>query len=105
MFFGAIAFNQNISLWNVASVTTLSSVLSSASVLVSLKRRNNGLEHIVVCSQMFTGASAFNQNISSWDTARVRSMYQVCSLPTDASGLIALATLRAAFLRVFHALG
>jgi surface protein len=49
---------------------------------------------------MFTGGSAFNADISKWNTARVRSMYQVCSLPTDASGLIALATLRAAFLRV-----
>jgi surface protein len=53
MLYGASAFNQDISSWNVASVTTL--------------------------SETFYSASAFNQNIGSWNTASVATMYQACS--------------------------
>jgi hypothetical protein len=39
-------------------------------------------------SQMFRGASTFNQNIGGWNTARILSMSEVCSLPSHAHGLI-----------------
>ena len=47
-FIDATAFNGNISLWNTAAVTTMTS--------------------------MFHGATAFNQDISSWNTAAVTTM-------------------------------
>jgi len=48
MFYGASSFNNNISSWNVSSVT--------------------------VMSGMFREASSFNNNISSWDVSNVTSM-------------------------------
>ena len=42
-----------------------------------------------VCSQVFSSAKAFNQDIAGWNTARVTTMASVCSLPLHARGLIA----------------
>ena len=47
-FFKATAFNQSISGWNTAEVTTM--------------------------EFMFYGADAFNQDISAWNTAKVTRM-------------------------------
>jgi surface protein len=35
-------------------------------------------------------ASAFNQNVGGWNTARVQDVSSVCSLPSHARGLIAV---------------
>jgi hypothetical protein len=39
---------------------------------------------------MFETGRAFDQNLASWNTASVSSMYQVHQLPSHARGLIAL---------------
>eukprot|EP00978_Attheya_sp_CCMP212_P042517 scaffold260406_cov31-Attheya_sp.AAC.1 len=49
MFDSASVFNQDLSLWNVSSVTSM--------------------------KYMFFGATAFNQNLSSWNLSSVTKMY------------------------------
>jgi surface protein len=113
------AFNDDISKWNTASVSTMSrvcSVSSHADMRAYCPWRRFGHQALDACgccmsalgsasmlrrisfgarcfmlrcgSQMFLGASAFNQNIGRWNTARILSMSQVCSLPSHAHGLI-----------------
>jgi hypothetical protein len=43
-----------------------------------------------VRSQMFASASAFNQNIASWNMASVSNTASVCSFSSNARGLMAL---------------
>ncbi len=73
MFYNASAFNQNISLWNTASVTNMSGMFGRASAF----NQNIGLWNtasVINMSYMFYEASAFNQNIGSWNTTVVTDM-------------------------------
>jgi surface protein len=58
MFSGAAAFNQNISSWNTAKVSSM--------------------------YDMFHQATAFNQNIGGWNTASFSSMGGVCAVSAGA---------------------
>jgi surface protein len=57
MFYSATAFNQNISNWDVSSVTNMES--------------------------MFQSAAAFNQNLSSWNVDGVTSCNNLCENTTS----------------------
>ena len=76
MFFGAIAFNQDISGWDVGNVTSMGSMLRDATVFnnggVALDWANTSSVNNM--GAMFFGAIAFNQDISGWDVGNVTSM-------------------------------
>jgi len=79
MFARAIAFNANISTWNMSNVTNMSYMFSRAFAFnnggVALGWTTIGASGTQVnMSNMFFTASAFNQNISSWNLSNVTNM-------------------------------
>jgi surface protein len=77
MFFGAPAFNQDLSTWVTQSVTDMSGMFQSA-LLFNYGMVTSGsvwdTSSVVNMNNMFNGATSFNQNISSWNTALVTDM-------------------------------
>lgn len=73
MFKNADAFNQDISIWNVGKVSTFDGMFTQAdSFNAPLNWTNIGTGvSTVTMSNMFHGAVAFNQDISSWDVSKV----------------------------------
>jgi surface protein len=73
MFIGAFAFNQDISTWDVSEVTRMQGMFSGAA---SFNRdiSNWDVSKVTIMKDMFYGAEAFNQPIGRWDVSRVTSM-------------------------------
>jgi len=83
MFRGAIAFNQDISTWDVSGVQIMNNMFQGATLFNNGDITNNGLKPlawgnnfnvVTDMSNMFYGATAFNQDISSWDVSSVTDM-------------------------------
>ncbi len=83
MFLGATSFNQNIGAWNVNKVTIFG--IGSESIFFGATAFNNGgsadinnwtinTTQNVNMGGMFRDATAFNQNIGSWNTGMVTNM-------------------------------
>ena len=78
MFFGAAAFNQDLSTWVTQSVTDMSGMFQSA-LLFNYGMVTSGsvwdTSSVVNMNNMFSGATLlFNQDVSSWNTALVTDM-------------------------------
>jgi len=81
-FYGAVIFNQDLSLWNTQAVTTMNGMFGSAVAF------NNGLPsgdagtlawntgNMTNISAIFYGATSFNCNIGSWDVSKVANFSQ-----------------------------
>lgn len=84
MFSGAYSFNQNIPLWNTGSVTSMAypphhnpffvSCFPPTSSFLLPSCACKSKPDVPTHSYMFYQASAFNGDISGWDTSAVTSM-------------------------------
>ena len=73
-FQGCTAFNSsNIIVWNTSNVTDMSYMFSGATAF-NQNISSWNTSKVTTMVSMFSGATAFNQNISSWDTSKVTNM-------------------------------
>ena len=71
MFLGATSFNQNLSRWDVSSVTDMSSMFDGAlSFNQNLSKWN--VSSVTDMSDMFSNVISFNGNICDWDIDNVK---------------------------------
>jgi surface protein len=73
MFYGASAFNQDLSKWDVSKVTVMASMFYGASAF-NQDLSKWDVSKVTVMASMFYGASAFNQDLSKWDVSKVTTM-------------------------------
>ena len=87
MFFGTTAFNQDISGWDVSKVTSFGSTGFATGMFGSSVFNNGGValdwtintSSSVSMAGMFWNNSAFNQDISGWNTSTVTNMEHMFS--------------------------
>ena len=94
MFQNSKAFNQDISGWNVSSVTDMTGMFKNAPLFnnggVALLWGTN-FRNVRNTSDMFSQATSFNQDISSWNVSSVTNMSQMFYIaPAFNNGGVAL---------------
>jgi len=73
MFFGVSSFNQNINNWDVSNVTDMLYMFKDA-IAFNQPLNNWNVSNVTNMSYMFSGADAFNQDITNWDVSNVTDM-------------------------------
>jgi surface protein len=76
MFQNASSFNQDISGWNVSSVTYMSAMFQLASVF-NQNISGWNVSKVRTMENMFDRALAFNQDLSGWNVSAVFSIYAI----------------------------
>ncbi|MFY2514092.1 BspA family leucine-rich repeat surface protein, partial [Acinetobacter soli] len=65
MFSECLAFNQDLSSWNVAKVTEMQYLFNLAP-LVNFEVKNWAIQNVINMTNMFSGATSFNKDVSAW---------------------------------------
>ena len=73
LFSGATVFNQDIGSWNTASVSTMNAMFFNAAAF-NQDIGSWNTANVTLMNSMFQSAAAFNQDIGSWNTANVTNM-------------------------------
>ena len=81
MFFWATAFNQDLSGWDVSSVTDMSGMFRGAT---SYNQDISGwdVSRVLNMGSMFRGATSFNQDLSGWNVTRVKVLSNMFNVAT-----------------------
>ena len=84
-FYDCASFNQDISCWNVSSVTGMASVFCRCrSLNQDLSKWD--VSNVNDMSYMFYGCESFNKDISSWDVSKVgynKLMFTNCPIKEE----------------------
>ncbi|HOI18901.1 MAG TPA: DUF2341 domain-containing protein, partial [Candidatus Woesearchaeota archaeon] len=75
-FYGASAFNHDISGWNTSKVTDMKNMFYSASTF-NQSIGSWDTNRVTTMETMFCYASAFNQDLNGWDVSNVTTMYSM----------------------------
>ncbi|MFV0553321.1 MAG: BspA family leucine-rich repeat surface protein [Mangrovibacterium sp.] len=77
VFYGATAFNQDLSSWNTAAVVNMDNLFYGATAF-NQPFNSTGSQwstaNVLTMANIFSGAIKFNQDISSWDVSKVWNM-------------------------------
>jgi surface protein len=73
MFNGAVAFNRNISRWNVGNVDNMSGMFHDATSF-NVDINDWYVDNVTDMSNMFHGATSFNGEIGWWDVSNATNM-------------------------------
>lgn len=73
MFFGASAFDHDISNWNVANVIDMSQMFRDAAAYDQILNTWD-TSSLVIANGLFHGATLFNQDLGNWNTSLVTTM-------------------------------
>ena len=74
MFYGAASFNGDISGWDVSNVTDMRGMFHGADAFEGIGLSNWNVGNVTDMSIMFSGAAAFNGNLGAWDIGSVTKM-------------------------------
>lgn len=76
LFSNCIAFNQDLSGWDVSAVTNMTNMFNQASIFNG-DITNWNVSNVTNMTNMFGDAMAFNQDISNWNVGNVENMNQM----------------------------
>ena len=82
MFFGAIAFNQDIGNWDVSKITRMSATFENA-ISFNQDLSNWDVSSVTHMDRMFKNAWDFNRDIGNWDVSKVTEMSGMFGAATE----------------------